>query len=63
MQYIGEYMIIEERLNGGHVFSYNTETKLMYIDEFNPEKNFKIDINGIKTLQNMFKMLDDNKLL
>lgn len=56
-------MIIEERLNGGHIFSYNTETKIMYVDEFNDEIVFKIDINGIKTLQNMFKMLDDNKLL
>ncbi len=57
-------MRIEERLNGGHVFSYDTETKLLYVDEFNDSSySFKIDINGIKTLQNMFKILEDNELM
>lgn len=56
-------MIIEERINGDHTFSYNTETKLLNVDEFDSERELKIDINGIKTLQNMFKFLDDNKLL
>ncbi len=38
-------------------------TKILDIDDFVPELTFKLDINGIKTLMNMFKILDDNKLL
>ncbi len=56
-------MIIEETINGGHKFSFDTETKILHVDEFDSERYFKMDINGIKTLQNMFKFLDDNKLM
>lgn len=47
-------MIIEERVNGGHVFSFDTDTKILKVDDFDSEKNFKMDTSGIKTLQNMF---------
>lgn len=56
-------MIIEEHINGGHKFSYDTELKVLSVDDFDSEKTFDMDINGIKTLMNMFKFISDNRLL
>jgi len=55
-------MLIEQRINN-HVFKYDSEVKILSVDDFNPECDIALDISGIKTLQNMFKFLEDIKLM
>jgi hypothetical protein len=54
--------IIEERVTN-HTFAYETKSKILTVDGFSDESSFDMDVNGIKILMNMFKFLNDNKLL
>lgn len=55
-------MRIEERI-GNHVFCYDTELTTLFIDEFNPELEFTVSKEGIKTLINMFEFIKNNKFV
>ena len=54
-------MIISEYIKNRQ-FQYDTETKILYIDLLG-ENGFDIDTNDMETLMNMFKFINDNKLM